>query len=164
MAIVNASGWPMTKMITVINKTEFLEGLINQEVVVKRDLQISAFGKGLEQLGVLSLIRKHPDVLKAAFVCSTTTQKSISAEDFLNLVSSGPPTNGHDHELKAYEWFITFIKSKDTQGNDNVMILCMRVCVCVCIALFNAYSCKTVSNCYAIVGMCKWLNANLFSS
>ena len=50
---MNASGWPTT---TLINKAEFLEGLIKQKVVNKRDVQITAFGKGLEQLGLLILV------------------------------------------------------------------------------------------------------------
>ena len=35
MAVVNSSGWPPTKKITVINKTEFLDGLIRQELISK---------------------------------------------------------------------------------------------------------------------------------
>ena len=111
MAIVNASGWPTTKMITVINKAEFLEGLINQEIVNKRDVQIAAFGKGLEQLGILTLIRSHPETLRPVFV-HKCTEATITAEDFLGLISCSHPDNA-----TMCKWFINFLKSGDTGGN-----------------------------------------------
>ena len=117
MAIVNASGWPTTKMITLINKAEFLEGLIIHEVINKRDMQITAFGKGLEQLGLLTLIRNHPETLKPVFVHKS--KASITAEGFLDLLSSSRPNDAN--HLRVYEWFVNFIKSRDTEGNHSNM-------------------------------------------
>ena len=69
MSIANSSGWPPTRRITPASKAKYLEGLIlNQEVIDKREMQITAFGKGLEQLGLLTLIRKHPETLRPVFV------------------------------------------------------------------------------------------------
>ena len=45
----NSSGWPLTKAITPFNKTQFLEGLVTQEVLTKGDVSITAFGRGLEE-------------------------------------------------------------------------------------------------------------------
>ena len=59
MAIVNSSGWPITRQLNLKNRAEFLEGLIHQELIVKRERMITAFGQGLEHLGVLSLVRSN---------------------------------------------------------------------------------------------------------
>ena len=109
MAIVNASGWPTTKMITVINKAEFLEGLINQEVVDKRDVQIAAFGKGLEQFGILTIIRSHPETLRPVFV-RKCTEATITPEDLLGLISCS-----HTDNTTMYKWFKNVLKSVDTE-------------------------------------------------
>ena len=59
MSIINSSGWPVTQQITLANKTALLQGLIFDEVIAKRQDHIAAFQKGLENLKVMALIRKH---------------------------------------------------------------------------------------------------------
>ena len=86
IAIVNSSGWPPTRVIAPNNKVEFLEGLINQEVLKKREAQIAAFGKGLEQLGLLILLRKHSESLRPVFVHTSSKESLITAKCFLGLM------------------------------------------------------------------------------
>ena len=102
MAIINTSGWPPTRAITPGSKAKFLERLINQEVIEKRESQITAFGKGLDQLGLLTLIRKHPETMKPVFVQSTTNVTSITAETFLGLVSSEVPSDASSTSGRAH--------------------------------------------------------------
>ena len=106
-AIVNASGWPTTKRLTIRNKAEFLDGLVNQELLLKRGTQISAFGRGLEFLGVLSAIRSHWEELKPAFV---HTETMLTAEVFCCAIKSPPPSR------KTYDWFIQHLKECDICG------------------------------------------------
>jgi hypothetical protein len=67
IGILNSSGWPTTRILSPENKAEFMQELIVQELITKRAKVINAFCRGLEILGVLTLIRKHP-CMKGAFV------------------------------------------------------------------------------------------------
>lgn len=129
MAIVNASGWPTTKMLTPSNKAEFLSGLIQQEVVYKRDSAIAAFGRGLELLSLLTLIRQHPEELRDALVYSS---KKISSEDLYKLIISKPPLGGQ--RLQAYRWFMEYIWSRDAIG--MLQIICILGAIKTCCMYF----------------------------
>ena len=50
------SGWPPTRLLTMANKAEYLDGLIHQELVYRRESVITSFGKGVEHLGICTLI------------------------------------------------------------------------------------------------------------
>ena len=53
------SGWSPTRLLTMANKAEYLEyldGLIHQELVYRRESAITSFGKGVEHLGICTLI------------------------------------------------------------------------------------------------------------
>ena len=111
LAIVNACGWPPTKLLTPKNKAEFLNGLIYQEVVTKREPAIAAFGKGLELLGVLTLLRQHQQVMRGALVYYPN---KLSAQEFCNLVKSRPPLGRQ--KLQIYRWFLDYVHDRDTDG------------------------------------------------
>ena len=51
MAIVNASGWPTTKMITVINKAEFLRVLSIKKLSTRGMYKSQLLAKVLSSLG-----------------------------------------------------------------------------------------------------------------
>ena len=59
MAMVNSSGWPVTRRLTVANKAEFLHWFIKDELVGKCQAMLDALGQGLELLGFLSLLRSR---------------------------------------------------------------------------------------------------------
>ena len=55
--VLNSSGWPPTKPINTITKSEFLQCLIFNEVVQKRQPAVQAFCRGLDLLNVLKNIQ-----------------------------------------------------------------------------------------------------------
>ena len=118
LAIVNSSGWPPTRLLTMANKAEYLYGLIHQELVYRRESAITSFGKGLEHLGICTLIQKNYFVMKPAFV---HVSKKLSGEDFANLISSNcrPPLGRQ--RLQTYQWFLQYVRDRDTAG------MCMHV-------------------------------------
>ena len=109
LAIVNSSGWPPTKMLTLTNKAEFLNGLIHQELVSNREAAITSFGRGLELLGMLTMIRQHEGEMKSAFVYSSSR---LTADDFCGLVKSKPPITSTKRR-QAYQWFLEYIRNRD---------------------------------------------------
>ena len=114
LAIVNSSGWPINKRLTINSRAEFLEGLIHQELIVKRERMITAFGQGLEHLGVLSLIRSNWKTLKSVLVYDPKMQ--LSAEIFIHQIGSKPPPVDSERELQTYKWFLEYVKCRDAEG------------------------------------------------
>ena len=112
MAILNSSGWQTTKRLTPSNKSEFLDGLVRQELLVKREPQINAFGRGLEMLGVLTLIRQHWKEMRDSFVFCKN--RILTAEVFLNAIVGIAPAEGM--KKITYDWFIKYVKDRDTLG------------------------------------------------
>lgn len=112
LAIINSSGWPPTKMLTPQNKAEFLSGLIQQELVVKRECAILAFGRGLELLKMLSIIRHHDVELRDAFVYNCT--KKLTAETLISLIHAKPPIGRK--RRRTYYWFLDYIRDRDSVG------------------------------------------------
>ena len=112
MGVINGSGWPTTKCLTLTNKAEFLNGLINQELLIKRRVQISAFGRGLELLGLLSCVRGHCEAMRDVFVHNPTSV--IHAKDIFDMIESNRPFC--DVKARAYVWFMDYIKDRDTSG------------------------------------------------
>ena len=68
MALINGSGWPTTASITTESKCWLLQGLIFDEIIIKRLTQLGALRKGLEHLGVMDLCRQYPAQMKELFV------------------------------------------------------------------------------------------------
>lgn len=112
LAIINSSGWPPTKVLTPRNKAEFMNRLIQQELVSKRDAAISAFGRGLELLGILTIIRQHEATMKGAFVYSPS--KKLTSEIFLSLIDSKPPIGRQKRQV--HQCFMEYIRERDSVG------------------------------------------------
>ena len=100
LAIVNSSGWPTTKVITLSNKTELISGLVLQEVVLKREAQLQSFRKGLDYLGVLQLLQMSPLTLKPVLVYE---ERPLSADDFINNMKTIVTQNDKQQSVAA--WF-----------------------------------------------------------
>ena len=83
MAIINASGWPLTRCIDLASKSSLLQGLIMDELIIKRSNQVAAFRKGLQHFGLLELCKKHPSLSRELF---TASSKHLNADAFLALV------------------------------------------------------------------------------
>ena len=69
--------------------------------------KINSFGRGLELLGVLTLIRTHWAKMKEFFVFNHEKHQ-LTASKFIHLIGSNPPTK--EQELQAYEWFLEYRK------------------------------------------------------
>ena len=89
IAIVNSSGWPGTKVITLTNKTEFVNCLVWQQIVSSREEAVIAFGHGLELVGLHTLIRRNWKELKQLFV--KTEEQKLSANNFFEAYSQSTP-------------------------------------------------------------------------
>ena len=111
LAVVNSCGWPPEKFITLANRIELINGLIEQELVHKRERVIAAFGRGLEALGMLALIREHPCEFKQAFVFQ---KQPLTAKMFTGLVISKPPLG--KRKLRLYQWFMQYIQDRGSTG------------------------------------------------
>ena len=60
MALVNASSWPPTQAITMSSKATLIQELLYyEEVIGKRVSQIADLRKGLEHVGLVTLITRH---------------------------------------------------------------------------------------------------------
>ena len=71
-AYINSSDWPYTRIIGLRNITELLQMLVYDEVVRKRFFATKAFFNGLEHTGVGSLLQNNFDVMRKAFVYTST--------------------------------------------------------------------------------------------
>lgn len=99
-------------MITPKNTAEFLDGLIHQELVYKRDAAISAFGRGLELLGLLTMIRQYESEMKDAFVYNPANK--LTAEMFVGQIMSKPPIGRQKRQI--YRYFIDYIHDRESIG------------------------------------------------
>ena len=109
-AILNSSGWPITKCINTTTKTEFLQCLIHNEVVQKRLKSVQSFCQGLEHLKVVTLLRKNPDLMKPVFLFQW--HQALTSDVFLSLVSTPKPK---EQKLKVY-WFVEYVQSESRKA------------------------------------------------
>ncbi len=109
MGILNASGWPVTKCITPISKTEFLQKLILSEVVLKRQVAIQALCRGLDQLSLMNLLKEHKELMKPVFVFDP--ERVLTADVLVRSISTPKPSSERFREV--YEWFIEYITTSD---------------------------------------------------
>ena len=105
MAIVNSSGWPTTKCITTISKSEFLQQLILNEVVLKRQHAIQALCRGLDHLNVAKLLQKNCDLMQPVFLCDAN--RPLTAEMLIRLISTPKPEEERFGEV--YDWFLQYL-------------------------------------------------------
>lgn len=87
------------------NKLRFLQDLIHDEVIVKREQNLKAFCRGLDSLSIGRLIKKYPDVTKSLFVAQN--ENVITADIFFSLMTNDPPKN--ENEERAISYFKNFV-------------------------------------------------------
>ena len=109
-AILNGYGWSIIQPIVPANKLSFLQHLIQDEVIIKRERNLKAFQRGLNVLGVGDLLKRYPCITDKLFVA----QKSpLSPAGFLDLVSSLRPQR--QEEVQAFEIFKEFVSYLEGQ-------------------------------------------------
>ena len=105
MAIVNSTGWPTTKCITTSSKSEFLQQLILNEVILKRQQAINALCRGLDRLNFVKLLRDNCDLMKSIFIYDV--QQPLTAAKLIQVISTPKPDDAHLKQV--YEWFIQYL-------------------------------------------------------
>ena len=119
--VLNSSGWPPTKQINTVTKSEFLQCLIFNEVVQKRQSAVQAFCRGLDLLNICQLVKEHPDLMKAVFL--SDNQADFMPDTFINLICTQKPRD--EIKAKVYEWFIEYLQSESRQATlEQILQFC----------------------------------------
>ena len=105
MAIVNSSGWPNTKSITTVSKSEFLQQLILNEVILKRQHAIKALCRGLDCLNITKLLQENSDLMKPVFLYDAN--RPLTPEILVRLVSTPKPAE--ERLGKVYDCFFQYL-------------------------------------------------------
>lgn len=101
----------MTDTIVPANKLRFLQNLIHDEVIIKREQNLKAFCRGLDSLSIGRLIKKYPDTMKSLFVAQK--ENVITADKFLSLMTNDLPKNENEERAISYfKIFVGHIESK----------------------------------------------------
>ena len=103
--ILKSCGWCITKPITLSNKMQFLQHLVQDEVIAKRERNMKAFVRGLDYLEFGELVRQHPEMTRSLFVAAQSG--TISAKVFLSLISANRPES--KEHARAFDYFKEFI-------------------------------------------------------
>ena len=112
--IINSCGWPITKMITVHSRAEFIHRLIYHEVVGKRSCAVSAFKEGMSILGMCEAIRKNKEIMKPLFVYYDSP---LTADTILKLIEWEEVDK--EGVADAKEFFIEYLKAKEGSTGKN---------------------------------------------
>ena len=112
MAIVNASSWPPTKLITPVNKTEFLNGVIHTEVIKMREGAMDSIFSGMEDLGLKDIIINHHKLVQDVFVYSP--KAIFDAQCFKALIAVKSDLT--DKESEIMEWFYSYVDACESKG------------------------------------------------
>lgn len=110
-ALINASHWPIDKQITDSNRSHLLQHLLENEIVYSRKMEIDQLSEGLQVLGLLQLIQKHPHMCFELF-CYNHNLK-LTSEKFLTQVYLKEPADFS--EKQSYNWFLKFVNSADAK-------------------------------------------------
>ena len=111
MAIVNSSGWPTTKSITTVSKSEFLQQLILNEVILKRQHAIKALCRGLDHLNTTNLLQENSDLMKPVFLYDAN--RPLTPEILVRIVSTPKPVD--ERLRKVYDWFFQCLTDSNSR-------------------------------------------------
>ena len=77
VGILNGCGWCITQPIVPANKLSFLQHLIQDEVITRREHNLKAFQCGLNVLSVCDLLKRYPGATKELFVAQNSPLTSL---------------------------------------------------------------------------------------
>ena len=83
IAILNGSSWNVVQQVTLENKSELVQRLIDEEVIIRRERNVKAPRKGLETLGLQKLLIRYTSLMKPYFV---QDYSPITPDEFLLLL------------------------------------------------------------------------------
>lgn len=120
--ILKSCGWCNTKPITLSNKMQFLQHLVQDEVIAKRERNMKAFVRGLDYLEFGELVRQHPEMTRSLFVAAQSG--TILAKVFLSLISANRPES--KEHARAFDYFKEFIAYLEGEGTDLSLPMLLR--------------------------------------
>ena len=103
--IVDSSGWPAERLITIENKYEFIQLLLCEELLTKRMDGLRNLREGLNYFGLVDLFKAAPNFGEVLFLSQGNAD--LSAKHFLKCFELQDPTK--PEELKAYNHVIAFV-------------------------------------------------------
>lgn len=83
-ALINLKLKLKLKPLTILNRNHAMQTLIVHDVQKKRQEPLDQFRKGLETLGILGLIKSHPDLMGAYFL--NTWQAALTSQEVLECL------------------------------------------------------------------------------
>ena len=116
ITIINQSGWAP---VTVSNKAEIIQGHILDEAITKRENNIRALQRGLDNFGVLSVIQKYPHFFSEIF---TFRELKVSADVLKGLVDKGKSPLSELHTA-AYENFLDYMSARESEPPDIYSVI-----------------------------------------
>ena len=99
--VVNSSQWPIDTRITLANMEALKAMVIWEELVVKREKQITAIREGLAYVELLPLIKKYPLLLSEYFI---GTDICLTPEHFMSIIQ------WDTGESTVYSYVLEFLK------------------------------------------------------
>ena len=107
VAIINSSKWPSTKAITNLTKHSFLQNLLVEEVIRKRDDNILSFRRGLDMLDFVSVVQRFPKQCRELFIYEETF---LTAAKLQCLITTRRPEE--KKQRQAYDFFFTYLEDR----------------------------------------------------
>ena len=136
LSIVNSSGWPASRCITMQSKSAFLHGLIVSEFS-KRIPLIKSFAKDLNVLKVFDAVTRNPDQMRHVFVHNE--DEVLTSQKFIGAIKSRRPTD--EVKRQVFDWFMEYIQMKGSQGiHCNVHDYVIECLIQLFVARAYAYS------------------------
>ena len=111
-ALINA-GW--LKPLTILNRNHAMQTLIVHDVQKKRQEPLDQFRKGLETLGILGLIKSHPDLMGAYFL--NTWQAALTSQEVLECLEF----QEEDNDKEANYFLVKAIQNLENGLRRNVI-------------------------------------------
>ena len=116
LSIVNSSGWPTNRCITMQSRSAFLHGLIVGEFSKRVNL-MKYFARGLDTLKVFNAVKRNPVLMRHLFVYNE--DGVLTLEKFVQCLRTKRPTD--EEKGKVYDWFLEYVHRKGAAG---VLMLC----------------------------------------
>ncbi|XP_028412592.1 uncharacterized protein LOC114535489 [Dendronephthya gigantea] len=133
-SIVDRSGWPVGRVLSIKSRVDFISQILIEELYDKRLPSLISFKEGLDHFGLIKFIQMSPDTWKPFFVANDGSQEiSLTAKKFLSLVQSDPKS---DEEKITYSYFGDFLEKHENTsecipalgGNFPVLCILLKYC------------------------------------
>ena len=108
--VVNSSQWPIETRITMANLETLKSMIVWEELVLKREKQLSALREGLAYIGVLPLMITYPLLLSEYFIA---TSEKLTSERMFDIVSWDDIDSSTNSDAVSY--FRQFISESSSE-------------------------------------------------